>query len=127
MLGNRLEELISKAGYTRKTFCRACGIAEATLCRYLNGERAPSVRKLDVMARTLGVEPSFILQDGDGDPYAEVGRSIDRFGRLLTTQQRVELVLGLINRDPDACGVLGTLLKTQEAEDGQTGKHPETE
>jgi transcriptional regulator with XRE-family HTH domain len=124
MLGKRLEDLMGKAGYTRKTFCRECGIAEATLCRYLNGERSPSVRKVDVMARALGVDPSFLLEERSDDPYAEVCRSVDRFGNLLTTQQRVEVVLGLINRDPDACNVLGTLLRKEE-QDGQTGNDPQ--
>lgn len=126
MLGDRLEKLMTEAGYTRKSFCKACGIAEATLCRYLNGERAPSVRKVEVMARALGVEPEFLLRE-DGDPYSEVSRSVDRFGKMLTTQERVGVVLGLINRDPEACSVLGTLLHAKEADNGQSAEHPETD
>lgn len=123
MLGKKLEDLIDKAGYTRKTFCAACGLAEATLCRYLNGERAPSVRKVEVMAHALGVEPSFLLKEEADDPYTEISRCVDRFGRLLSTQQRVGVVLSLINKDPDACGVLGTLLSKEVEDVQQTGKH----
>ena len=106
MFGKRLEKLIGEAGYTRKTFCAACGIAEATLCRYLNGERTPTIRKVEVIARTLGVDPAFLMEDGDSDPYEELSKSVGHYGRLLSTGQRLELALSLVNRDPAACSAL---------------------
>lgn len=52
----KLGFLIEKKQITRATFARYVGISEASLCRYIRGDRIPSVDIAIKIADLLGVD-----------------------------------------------------------------------
>ena len=51
---------------SQKAIADACGITEATISRYINGSRTPTLRCLLKMAGGLGMTLSELLEGVDG-------------------------------------------------------------
>ena len=43
IFGDNLRDILIEQGYTQKEFARAIGVTEATVSRYINKERIPTV------------------------------------------------------------------------------------
>ena len=54
-LGKRLQYFLNVKGYKQKDFAKVCNIDEATLTRYIKGQREPKCSTAMIMAYNLGI------------------------------------------------------------------------
>ena len=50
-----LKELIKAKGYTQITFAEKMGVAQPTVCGWLNGRAKPKTKDLSRIAKALGI------------------------------------------------------------------------
>ena len=55
-LSDQLRQAIDTCGQTRYAISKATGIAEATLCRFMSGERGLPMKTLDTLADYLELD-----------------------------------------------------------------------
>ena len=56
IFGDNLRDILKEYGYTQRDFADAIGVTEATISRYINKQRMPSVPILINMSMELGIE-----------------------------------------------------------------------
>jgi len=94
----KVKKLMIKKGYTQKKLSELSGINEASVSRYLNGEREPRIDVIINFAKALNVTPEYILDEETEkiiNPYNEIATVIARNGNNLTPEERNKLI-GLI-------------------------------
>lgn len=98
----RLHDLVFESRYTQKQIAQLCGITEASLSRYMNGERMPQPEILANLATALHTTTDYLL--GKEEPYsdyAELKALVSRSSQSFTEEQRKELsgiLLGITER-----------------------------
>lgn len=88
----RLRELMFESKYTQKQIAQLCHTTEASLSRYMNGERIPKPEILANLATALHTTTDYLL--GKSDPYsdyAEVKALVARSRQYMTDEQKKEL------------------------------------
>ena len=91
-----------KSSYTQKQIAALCHTTEASLSRYMNGERMPKPQILANLATALHTTTDYLL--GHPDPfsdYAEIRALVARSRDHFNDEQRKELsdiVLGINKR-----------------------------
>lgn len=63
-LSDQIRQAIESCGQTRYAISKATGIAEATLCRFMSGERGLPMKTLDVLADHLELNITTSKQKG---------------------------------------------------------------
>lgn len=56
IFGDNLGEILKEYGYTQRDFADAVGTTEATISRYINKQRMPTVKMLINMSMELGLD-----------------------------------------------------------------------
>lgn len=95
-----LEALIKKSGHSVKSFAEKCGIPYTTLYGILkNGVGRASMDNILLICRTLGITAEKLEELADGmlkekvEPtYEDTKKLIARNGKILSTEQRLELI-----------------------------------
>ena len=97
-LGERIVELLKKAGLTQKQLADRIGVTEAAMSRYIKGEREPMSNVVADMATALRTTADYLLGRGDflGEEFSLVKVFVARNSATLTTQQKQELIAALL-------------------------------
>lgn len=56
IFGDNLRDILIEQGYTQKDLAESIGVTEATISRYINKERMPTVTNLINMSMELGID-----------------------------------------------------------------------
>lgn len=56
IFGDNLRDILIEQGYTQKDLAESIGVTEATVSRYINKERMPTVTNLINMSMELGID-----------------------------------------------------------------------
>lgn len=100
-LGVRVTELLREQRITQKQLAELIGVTEATVSRYMNGERTPKSSILSNMATALHTTTDYLLgneEDGDIETdFPKIKRLIARNSKQMSMEQRKELVNALLD------------------------------
>ena len=99
VLGERILSLIQALGVTQKELSERIGTTEATMSRYISGDRDPKAEVLANIATALHTTTDYLLgREEAGDPakdYPHIQRLIARNAQLLTPEQKKALLFAL--------------------------------
>ena len=65
MIGRNIKRVLERQGKTQRELAEAIGITEASMSRYIHGDRVPKATTLVKIANALGVTPDQLLSDKD--------------------------------------------------------------
>ena len=91
----KVKQLMAAKGMNQKQLSQLSGITEASVSRYLKGERTA---RLDIMvnfAKALSVTTEYLLNDDEETeirPYTEIATAIARNGGSLTAEEKNSLI-----------------------------------
>ena len=91
----KVKELMKNQGINQKRLSQLSGITEASISRYLKGER---IARLDIIinfAKALNVTTEYLLNDDEETelkPYQEIATAIARNGNALTAEEKNQLI-----------------------------------
>lgn len=102
MFKDKIKELMTTQNMTQKELSEKSGITEASISRYLNGERTPRIDIIINFARVFKVDVDFLISDDDGikkseDSYIECKTVLARNAKDLTSDEKNELISIIIN------------------------------
>ena len=93
----KVKELMKVKGINQKELSQLSGITEASVSRYLNGDRTPRMDIIINFARALGVSVEYLLDDGikqqkELSAYDNIAVAIARDGNNLTAEEMKKLI-----------------------------------
>lgn len=98
--GIKLTKLIEERGLSQKELAKTINSTEATLSRYINGEREPKSDVVANLATALQTTADYLLGVEDEDStmsYPRVSRILARNVDSFSTEQKNKLVKILLN------------------------------
>ncbi len=94
----KVRELMAEKGINQKELSQLSGITEASVCRYLKGDRTPRIDIVSNFARVLGVNVDYLLDDGaEESAYDSVLTVIN--GSKLSREEKIRLEKILLGHD----------------------------
>jgi transcriptional regulator with XRE-family HTH domain len=98
-LGERIIELLKESGMTQKVFADYIGITEASLSRYINGERKPKAEIVANMATALHTTSDYILGVEEKDEMSgpQITRLLARNVNRLSREERNKIIKLLLD------------------------------
>ena len=100
-LGQRIQSLLKEQQMSQKQLSEAIGTTEATMCRYIAGDRDPKSEVLANIATALHTTTDFLLgKEPDGsieNDYPYIKRLIARNADAMTAEQKQELIAALLS------------------------------
>ena len=66
-LADRLSEMLIKRGMTQKEFAEKVGVTQATMSRYISGNRIPRATVVTEMAQILGVSLGYLMGEDEAE------------------------------------------------------------
>ena len=99
-LGAKIQEALSAQGMTQKELALRIGATEATLSRYVSGDREPKPNVLANIATALHTTSDFLLgiEDAKYD-HPKIRRIIARNASFMSEQEKKELINALFGED----------------------------
>lgn len=98
----RLRELMFESKYTQKQIAQLCHTTEASLSRYMSGDRIPRPEILGNLATALHTTTDHLLgKDDKFKEYAEIKALVARGKDFWTSEQKKELsdiIMGINER-----------------------------
>ena len=91
----KVKQLMNNQGINQKKLSQLSGITEASISRYLKGERAARLDIIINFAKALNVTTEYLLNDDeetDLKPYQEIATAIARNGSTLTAEEKNQLI-----------------------------------
>ena len=102
MFREKVRVLMEQKGMTQKNLSRLSGITEASISRYLNGDRNPRIDIVINFAKALNVSPQYLIEDDQlslkEKGFIELKSVIARNASQLTAEEKNELIALLIGR-----------------------------
>lgn len=99
-LGQRLLSQLQKQGMTQKELAERIHTTEATLSRYVSGDREPKADMLANIATALHTTSDFLLGiEQDDFDFPKVERLLARNAATMTEQQKKVLISALFGED----------------------------
>ena len=92
---DKVKELMKNQGINQKKLSQLSEITEASISRYLKGERAARLDIIINFAKALNVTTEYLLNDDeetDLKPYQEIATAIARNGNALTAEEKNQLI-----------------------------------
>lgn len=93
-------QLMKSQNINQKQLSQKSGITEASVSRYLHGDRAARMDIIINFAKALGVTPDYLLED-DIDtslaPYVAISTAIARNGKDLSPEEKNKLISLIIS------------------------------
>ena len=100
-LGAKISALIQARGITQKELAETIGTTEATMSRYVSGERDPKSEVLANIATALRTTTDYLLGIEDvgnlNNDLPRIQRLIARNAQLMTAEQKKELINALFD------------------------------
>lgn len=98
--GDRLQGLLRDQGVTQKDLAIRIGTTEATISRYVSGDREPKADVLANIATALHTTSDYLLGiERDEFDFPKIKRMIARNASEMTAQERRALVSALFGED----------------------------
>lgn len=98
--GDRLQGLLQDQGVTQKELAIRIGATEATISRYVSGDREPKADVLANIATALHTTSDYLLGiERDEFDFPKIKRMIARNASEMTAQERRALVSALFGED----------------------------
>ena len=97
-IGEKIEEMMQLKGMSRRQLSEVTNLSEASISRYINGEREPKMISLAAIARALDVTVDDLLEV-EKDETEQVGKAvmlIARNAKSLSTEEKKTLMNALI-------------------------------
>lgn len=91
----KVKQLMAIKGINQKQLSKLSGITEASVSRYLKGERTARLDIIVNFAKALNVTTEYLLNDDEETeirPYAEIATAIARNGGSLTAEEKNSLI-----------------------------------
>ena len=91
----KVKQLMNNQGINQKKLSQLSGITEASISRYLKGERTARLDIIINFAKALNVTTEYLLNDDeetDLKPYQEIATAIARNGNALTAEEKNQLI-----------------------------------
>ena len=91
----KVKELMKNQGINQKRLSQLSGITEASISRYLKGERTARLDIIINFAKALNVTTEYLLNDDEETelkPYQEIATAIARNGNSLTAEEKNQLI-----------------------------------
>ena len=100
--GERIAALLRESGMTQRELAERVGATEASMSKYVRGEREPRAEVLANIATALGTTSEYLLglSDGIETSYGTVYGLCARAARDMTVEERAELVKVILNATP---------------------------
>ena len=92
---DKVKELMKNQGINQKKLSQLSGITEASISRYLKGERTARLDIIINFAKALNVTTEYLLNDDEETnlkPYQEIATAIARNGNALTAEEKNQLI-----------------------------------
>ena len=98
--GDRLQGLLRDQGVTQKDLAIRIGTTEATISRYISGDREPKADMLANIATALHTTSDYLLGiEHDEYNFPRVKRLIARNASVMTDQERRALISALFGEE----------------------------
>lgn len=98
--GQRLLSLLQKQGLTQKELADRINTTEATLSRYVSGDREPKAETLANIATALHTTSDYLLDiENDEFDFPKVERLLARNSAAMTEKQKRALISALFGED----------------------------
>ena len=97
--GEKIEKLMKQHNWSQKDLARESGITEASVSRYINGERNPRIDIVINFAKAFGVSTDYLLyeEDSPNNAYECISVAIARNGEKLTAEEQNRLIHLILN------------------------------
>lgn len=98
---DRLSSLLKKNNMTQKELAERIGVTNATLCRYVSGERQPKSDKVANIATALHTTSDYLLgrESNEEFDFPKIERIIARNASKMTIQEKKELINALFGEN----------------------------
>lgn len=98
--GQRLLRLLNKQGMTQKELAERINTTEATLSRYVSGDREPKAEMLANIATALHTTSDYLLDiERDEFNFPKVERLLARNSAKMSEKQKHKLISALFGED----------------------------
>ena len=98
--GERLQSILQSRGVTQRELAARIGTTEATICRYVTGDREPKADMLANIATALHTTSDYLLGiEHDEYDFPRVKRLIARNASAMTDQERRALISALFGEE----------------------------
>lgn len=98
--GQRLLSLLQKQSITQKELAERINTTEATLSRYISGDREPKADKLANIATALHTTSDYLLGiESDDFDFPKVERLLARNSASISKEQKRALISALFEED----------------------------
>ena len=67
--GEYLKSLLEEKGMTQAELARRTGLTEASMSRYINGNRSPRIAQAYRMAQVIGIDMNTLIYIGKGEKH----------------------------------------------------------
>lgn len=95
--------LMREKGISQKQLAQECKIAESSVSRYLKEDKRPRLDIVVNFAKTLGVQPEYLLDDTDlnENAFTLISTAIARKGKELTPEEKNKLIVMIAGMETD--------------------------
>lgn len=99
-LGRRISDLLRSKGMQQRELAECIGLTEATMSRYISGERDPKPEVIANIATALHTTSDYLLGiEPDEFDFPRVQRMIARNASILSAQEKKELISALFGEE----------------------------
>ena len=99
-LGRRIADLLRGKGMQQRELAERIGLTEATMSRYISGERDPKPEVIANIATALHTTSDYLLGiETDEFDFPRVQRMIARNASVLSAQEKKELISALFGEE----------------------------
>lgn len=99
-LGQRISDLLRSKGMQQRELAERIGLTEATMSRYISGERDPKPEVIANIATALHTTSDYLLGiEPDEFDFPRVQRMIARNASVLSAQEKKELISALFGEE----------------------------
>ena len=97
-VGENIETMMELKGISRRELAQATNLSEASISRYINGEREPKMVSLSAIAKALSVSVDDLLgvEKNDSEDIGKAVMLIARNAKSLTKDDKKSLMNALI-------------------------------
>lgn len=98
----KVKQLMKDQNLNQKQLSQKSGITEASVSRYLKGDRTARMDIIINFAKALGVTTEYLLCEDDKinlDGYTEISTAIARNGKSLSAEEKNKLIALILGRD----------------------------
>lgn len=99
-IGARLQKLLYEKHMSQRELSERIGVREASVSRYVRGERVPKADVAARIAQALGTTTDYILGRDTSDPeisYDRLMRDVERYSGEWTKAQKIALLIQLFD------------------------------